>query len=153
MLTPTNGGVVHAWNGYHLSFGIFPCFIVFFASKLAIFPSKRSVLGAWKGHILARKGHMLNSGFQDHKTTWNAFKQGKTSQHHNWPRYMDCPQIGPKGAIKLGKKRQKDKWYLFRAPTCRGCCRKWYSNKRPHKREASNEMETKQWSVLEQKTF
>ena len=33
---------------------------------------------------------------------------------------MDCPQIGPKNAIKLGEKRQKDKWYLFRAPTCRG---------------------------------
>ena len=43
-------------------------------------------------------------------------KQGKTSQHHNWPRYTDCPQIGPKSAIKLGKRRQKDKWYLFRAP-------------------------------------
>ena len=27
-------------------FGVFPCFIVFFASKLAIFPSKRGVLGA-----------------------------------------------------------------------------------------------------------
>ena len=44
-------------------------------------------------------------------------KQGKTSQHDNWPRYMDCPQVGPKSAFKLGKKRQKDKWYLFRAPT------------------------------------
>ena len=42
-------------------------------------------------------------------------KQGKMSQHHNWPRHMDWPQIGPKSAIKLGKKRQKDKWYLFRA--------------------------------------
>ena len=30
---------------------------------------------------------------------------------------MDWPQIGPKIAIKQGKKRQKDKWYLFRAPT------------------------------------
>ena len=44
-------------------------------------------------------------------------KQGKTSQHHNWPRYMDYPQIGPKSAIKLGEKRRKDKWYLFCAPT------------------------------------
>ena len=44
-------------------------------------------------------------------------KLGKTSQHHNWPRYMDWPQIGPKIAIKQGKKRQKDKWYLFRAPS------------------------------------
>ena len=30
-------------------------------------------------------------------------KLGKTSQHHNWPRYMDWPQIGPKTAIKQGK--------------------------------------------------
>ena len=44
-------------------------------------------------------------------------KLGKTSQHHNWPRYMDGPQIGPKFAIKQGKKRQKDKRYPFRAPT------------------------------------
>ena len=44
-------------------------------------------------------------------------KLGKRSQYHNWPRYMECPQIGPKIAIKQGKKRQKDKWYLFRAPT------------------------------------
>ena len=44
-------------------------------------------------------------------------KLGKTSQHHNWPRYMDWPQFGPKIAIKQGEKRQKDKWYLFRAPT------------------------------------
>ena len=44
-------------------------------------------------------------------------KLGKTSQHHNWPRYMDWRQFGPKIAIKQGEKRQKDKWYLFRAPT------------------------------------
>ena len=30
---------------------------------------------------------------------------------------MDWPQIGPKSALELGKKLQKDKWYLFRAPT------------------------------------
>ena len=41
---------------------------------------------------------------------------GKTSQHHNWPRYMDWPQIGLKIAIKQGKERQKDKWCPFRAP-------------------------------------
>ena len=44
-------------------------------------------------------------------------KQGKTSQHHNWPRYMGLPQIEPKNALKLGEKCHKDKWYLFRAPT------------------------------------
>ena len=47
------------------------------------------------------------------------FKLGKTSQRHNWPRYMDWPQIGPKSAIKQWKKRQKDKWYPFRALTGR----------------------------------
>ena len=31
-------------------------------------------------------------------------KLGKTSQYHNWPRYMDWAQIGPKIAIKQGKK-------------------------------------------------
>ena len=42
------GGVyTHEMGGYHLSFWrFFPCFTVFFASKLAIFPLKRSVLGA-----------------------------------------------------------------------------------------------------------
>ena len=34
-------------------------------------------------------------------------KLGKTSQHHNWPRYMDWPQIVPKIAIKQGKKTPK----------------------------------------------
>ena len=30
-------------------------------------------------------------------------KPGKTSQHHNWPRYMDWPQIGPNIAKKQGE--------------------------------------------------
>ena len=34
-------------------------------------------------------------------------KQGKTSQHHNWPRYMYCPQIGRKSAKKTGEKNAK----------------------------------------------
>ena len=34
-------------------------------------------------------------------------KLGKTSQHHNWPRYMDWPQIGPKIAIKQGKNAKR----------------------------------------------
>ena len=44
-------------------------------------------------------------------------KLGKTPQHHNWPCYMDWPQIGPRIAIKQEEQRQKDKWYPFRAPT------------------------------------
>ena len=34
---------------------------------------------------------------------------------------MDWPQIGPKIAMKQRKKRQKDKWYLFRAPIHTPC--------------------------------
>ena len=43
-------------------------------------------------------------------------KQGKTSQHHNWPRYMDWPQIGPKIAIKQGKKPQRTNGTYFARP-------------------------------------
>ena len=53
-------------------------------------------------------------GFETPKPPEMPTKIGKTSQPHNWPRYMDSPQIGPKIAIKQVK---KDKWYLFRAPT------------------------------------
>ena len=45
-------------------------------------------------------------------------KQGKASQHHNWPRCRDWPQMGPKIAIKLRKKTpKKDKWFHFHAAT------------------------------------
>ena len=54
-------------------FAFFPCFTVFVASKLAIFPLKRSVLGAWKGHFRARKGQTVDLGFQGPRT-WNAYK-------------------------------------------------------------------------------
>ena len=40
-------------------------------------------------------------------------KIGKTSQHHNWPRYMDWPQIRRNIAVKQGTKRQKHKWHRF----------------------------------------
>ena len=60
----------------------------------------------------------MNSGFQDtKKPPETPLRQGKTSQHHNWPRYMDCPQVGPKSTGVKKKKRQEDKWYLLRAPT------------------------------------
>ena len=49
-------------------------------------------------------------------------KQGKTSKHHNWPRYMDFPQIGPKSAIKLGKNAKKTNGTHFARPRgWRGC--------------------------------
>ena len=61
---PVNGGgcVLQIWGGGvctrvkwvpFVLLAFFPCFIVFFASKLAIFPLKFGVLGAWKGHIRA----------------------------------------------------------------------------------------------------
>ena len=85
----------------------FPCFVVFFASKLAIFPLKRSVLGAWKGHFRPEKDKWWIWGSKTPKPPEMPIKLGKTSQHHNWPRYMDWPQIGPKIAIKQGKKTPK----------------------------------------------
>ena len=75
VLTTRKGDTVHARIGYHLSFWrFFPCFAAFFVSKLAIFPLKRSVLAAWKGNFRARKRQMVVLGFQDPKTTWNAYK-------------------------------------------------------------------------------
>ena len=86
--------------------------LAFFRFKLAIFPLKRSVLGAWKGHIRTRKGQMVNSGFHDPKTTWNACQTRE--KNVITPRLASRPQIGPKSAIKLGKKRQKA--YFARPP-------------------------------------
>ena len=55
---------------------------------------EHSALGGGKGHFPAWKGHMVNSGFQDPKTSWNQKKQG-------WP------QIAPKITIKHGKEGQR----------------------------------------------
>ena len=43
-------------------------------------------------------------------------KQGKTSQHHNWPRHMDCPHIGPNSAIKQGKSAKRTNGTHFARP-------------------------------------
>ena len=74
----------------------FPCFTVLFASKLAIFPLICSNLGARKGHFRARKGQMVDLS---HVLA------------SNWA----------KNCNKTGEKRQKAKWYLFRAPTSNLC--------------------------------
>ena len=102
-------------------FGVFPLFynnfllqnwpfllqnVVFWELEKAIFGPEKDKWWIW--------------GSKAPKTPEMPIKQGKTSQHHNWPRYMDWPQSGPKIAIKQGKKRQKDKWYPFRAPTGTG---------------------------------
>ena len=85
-------GGVHAWNGYHLSFWRFlPCFIVFFDSKLAVFPLKRSVWELEKTIFGPEKDKWWIQGSKIPKPPEMPLKQGKTSQHHNWPRYMDCP--------------------------------------------------------------
>ena len=91
----------------------FPCFTVFFVSKLANWPfwePEKAIFGP-------EKDKWWIWGSKTPKPPEMPIKLGKTSQHHNWPRYMDWPQIGPKIAIEQGKKRQKNKWYLFRAPT------------------------------------
>ena len=43
-------------------------------------------------------------------------KLGKTSQHHNWPRYMDWPQLGPKIAVKQGKNAKRTNGTYFARP-------------------------------------
>ena len=62
------GGDTRA-TGTICPFGVFSLFYSIFRFKIAIFPLKRSVFGARKGHIRARQGQMVNSGFQDPKTT------------------------------------------------------------------------------------
>ena len=85
----------------------FPCFTVFFASNLAIVPLKRSVLGAWKGHFRARKGQMVDLGFQDPKTTWNAYK---TRENVTAPQLASLHGLASSWAnncYKTGKKNGK----------------------------------------------
>ena len=86
-----------------------PSFIAFFASKLAIFPIKHSVLRAWEGHFRPAKDKWWIRGSKTPKRLQMPLKQGKASQdhNHNWLRYRNWPQIGPKIATKQGK---KDKW-------------------------------------------
>ena len=78
--------------------------VVFWELEKAIFGPEKDKWWIW--------------GFQDPQTTWNAYELGKTSQHHNWPRYRDCPQIGPKRALTGEKKRQRTNGtYFARPPT------------------------------------
>ena len=89
-------------------FGVcFPCFIVLVASQLAIFPLKRSVLGARKGHSRARKGQMVNSGFQDPKTTCNAFKTREDITTPQLASLHGLPLNWAKKCFKTGEKNTK----------------------------------------------
>ena len=85
----------------------FLLFYSFFASKLAIFPLKRSVLGAWKGHFRARKGQMADLGFQDPKTTSNA---NKTRENVTTPQMASLHGLASnwaKNCYKTGEKNAK----------------------------------------------
>ena len=62
---------------------------------------------------------MADLGFQDPKTTWNAYKTRENVTTPQVASLHGLAQIGPKITIEQGEKRQKDKWYLFRAPTLR----------------------------------
>ena len=83
----------------------FPLFIAFSASKFAIFRLKSSVLGAWKGNNRARKEQMLNSGSQNPKTTWNAFK---TRENVTTPQLASLHGFPPNWAKKCYKTWEKN---------------------------------------------
>ena len=74
------GGVgAHAWRWNQLSILAFfsPNVVAFFRFSIGHFPLKRSVLGPWKGIFEPEEGQMVNSKFQDPKTTWNANKRSE----------------------------------------------------------------------------
>ena len=103
-----------------------PLFYSSFCFKIGHFPFKNVVFWELEEAIFGpEKDKWWIWGSNTPKPPEMPTKPGKTSQHHNWPRYMDWPQIGPTVAIKQGKKRQKDKWYPFRAPTGGGAGGCW----------------------------
>ena len=114
------GGRYTREMGTHLSFWrFFSCLIVFFASKLSIFPFK-TCFGSLKRPFSGPK--RTNGGFgvprpQTPKPPEMPIKLGK---RHNTTIGL-ATWIGLKSGQKLlsnrGKKRQKDKWCLIRAPT------------------------------------
>ena len=78
---------------------------------------------------------MVSSGFQDSKTTWNAFTARENVTTPQLASLHGLPPNWPKSAIKLGKKNAKrtNGTYFFRFPFfnpsgVRGfCSRKWKS--------------------------
>ena len=93
-----------------------PCFKVFFASKLAISPLRRSVMGAWKGHIRARKGRVVDLGPQDPKTTRNAFKtRENVTTPQPAPPHGSPPNWAQK-RHKTGKKARRTNGTYFARP-------------------------------------
>ena len=72
---------------------------------VSIFPLKRSVWGVGKGHFRARKGQMVDSGFQDPKTSWNTDKTRGNVTKPQLALLSGWPQIGLKVAIKHEKRQ------------------------------------------------
>ena len=108
-------------NGTICPFGVFPqlyC-ILYFASKWAIFPLKRSVWGVEKGHFRDRKGQMVDSGFQDPKPAEIPLKQGEhtsrpqLSQHRDWPQNL---KLGQKLLYNSGKNAKRTNGSIFARP-------------------------------------
>ena len=70
------------WNHFSLR-RRFPSFIVFFASKLDIFPLKRSVFWVSKGPFSGLKRTNVDFGLQDPTTAHMPVKKGENQQDRN----------------------------------------------------------------------
>ena len=99
-------GVVH--DGYHLSFWRFSLFFtVSLASKLAIFPSKRCVLGAWKGP------KRTNGGFGASRPQ-NHLKCFKTRENITTPQLASLHGLASnraKNCYKIGERRPNGTYF------------------------------------------
>ena len=59
---------------------------------------------------------MVDLGFQDPKTIWNAYKTREKRHNTTTGLATGLASNWSKKYYKTGEKRQKDKWYLIRAP-------------------------------------
>ena len=76
---------------------------------LSCLRNRERFLGSAMGIAIANRKHRCDFPKQPEMP----IKQRKTSQHNNWPRYMDWAQVGPTNTIKLGKnaKRTNDTYF------------------------------------------
>ena len=80
----------------------FSCLIVFVRFKIGHSSFKTLCFGELaKAIFRPEKDKWWIRGPKTPKPPEMPLKQGKTSQHHHWPRYMDWPQIGPRIAIYI----------------------------------------------------
>ena len=103
-------------NGATCPFG-FSSFLIF-ASRLAMFPLKRSLFSECKRALWRLKGQMVNVGFQDPKIAEAPIKQGKTQQDQNLPHRRDW-STWAKHDHKNEEKQQKEKCFHFHTATPR----------------------------------